>query len=74
MWEEKHLFLTIVMIDFLKGPLFNLAINLMGSTKRTSSDSLTPLGAQNKGFADISDRSLFISGGGGGFGAKQGEI
>ena len=65
MWEEKHLFLTIVMIDFLKGPLFNLAINLMGSTKRTSGDSLTPLGAQYKGFADIRDRSLFIAGGGG---------
>ena len=54
------------MIDFLKGPLFNLAINLMGSTKRTSGDSLTPLGAQNKGFADIRERSLFIAGGGGG--------
>ena len=51
------------MIDFLKGSLFNLAINLMGSTKHTSGDSLTPLGTQNKGFADIRDRSLFIAGG-----------
>ena len=54
------------MIDFLTGPLFNLAINLMGSTKRNSGDSLTPLGAQNKGFADIRDTSLFIAGGWGG--------
>ena len=46
------------MIGLLKGPLFNLAINLMGNTKRTSGISLTPLGAQNKSFLDIRNQSL----------------
>ena len=45
----------------------------MGSTKRTSGDLLTPLGAQNKGLQTLVT-GHYLSPGGGGFGAKQGEI